>query len=85
MNAITSCLQTYWPSSIGKKFVVALSGLFLILFLAGHLAGNLVVFLGPEPFNAYAYFLHHMGHGAHFICHILFARQTVVDLAQDAC
>jgi succinate dehydrogenase / fumarate reductase cytochrome b subunit len=64
MNAITRCLQTYWSSSIGKKFVVALSGLFLILFLAGHLAGNLVVFLGPEPFNAYAYFLHHMGHGA---------------------
>jgi succinate dehydrogenase / fumarate reductase cytochrome b subunit len=64
MNALTRCLFTYWSSSIGKKLVVAISGLFLLLFLAGHLIGNLVVFMGPEPFNAYAYFLHHMAHGA---------------------
>jgi succinate dehydrogenase / fumarate reductase cytochrome b subunit len=64
MNALTRCLTAYWNSSIGKKLVVALTGLFLLLFLAGHLVGNLVVFMGPEPFNAYAYFLHHMGHGA---------------------
>ncbi len=64
MNALTRCLETYWSSSIGKKLVVALTGLFLVLFLAGHLIGNLVVFMGPEPFNEYAYFLHHMLHGA---------------------
>ena len=64
MNALARCLQTYWSSSIGKKLLVALTGLFLLLFLLGHLIGNLVVFMGAEPFNAYAYFLHHMGHGA---------------------
>lgn len=64
MNALTRCLDTYWSSSIGKKLVVAVTGLVLVLFLAGHLIGNLVVFLGPEPFNEYAYFLHHMLHGA---------------------
>lgn len=64
MNALTRCLAAYWNSSIGKKLIVALTGLFLLLFLAGHLVGNLVVFMGPEPFNSYAYFLHHMGHGA---------------------
>lgn len=63
MNALTRCLETYWSSSIGKKLVVALTGIVLVLFLAGHLIGNLVVFMGPEPFNAYAYFLHHMLHG----------------------
>lgn len=63
MNALTRCLETYWSSSIGKKLVVALTGIVLVLFLAGHLVGNLVVFMGPEPFNAYAYFLHHMLHG----------------------
>ena len=63
MNALTRCLETYWSSSIGKKLVVAVTGLFLVLFIAGHLIGNLVVFMGPEPFNAYAYFLHHMLHG----------------------
>jgi len=64
MNALTRCLETYWSSSIGKKLVVAVTGIVLVLFLAGHLIGNLVVFMGPEPFNAYAYFLHHMLHGA---------------------
>ena len=64
MNALTRCLDTYWSSSIGKKLIVAITGIVLVLFLAGHLIGNLVVFLGPEPFNEYAYFLHHMLHGA---------------------
>ncbi len=64
MNALTRCLETYWSSSIGKKLVVALTGIVLVSFLVGHLIGNLVVFLGPEPFNEYAYFLHHMLHGA---------------------
>jgi succinate dehydrogenase / fumarate reductase cytochrome b subunit len=64
MNALTRCLDTYWSSSIGKKLVVAITGIVLVLFLAGHLIGNLVVFLGAEPFNEYAYFLHHMLHGA---------------------
>jgi succinate dehydrogenase / fumarate reductase cytochrome b subunit len=63
MNAITRCLVSYWSSSIGKKLIVALTGIVLVLFLAGHLVGNLVVFMGPEPFNEYAYFLHHMLHG----------------------
>lgn len=64
MNALTRCLDTYWSSSIGKKLIVAITGIVLVLFLAGHLIGNLVVFLGAEPFNEYAYFLHHMLHGA---------------------
>lgn len=64
MNALTRVASTYWNSSIGKKLVVALTGLFLLLFLLGHLVGNLVVYMGPDPFNQYAYFLHHMGHGA---------------------
>jgi succinate dehydrogenase / fumarate reductase cytochrome b subunit len=63
MNALTRSLAAYWNSSIGKKTIVAVTGLFLILFLAGHLAGNLIIFLGPEAFNAYADTLHHMLHG----------------------
>jgi len=64
MNALSRCLGSYWSSSIGKKLIVAVTGVVLTLFLAGHLIGNLVVFMGPEPFNEYAYFLHHMLHGA---------------------
>jgi succinate dehydrogenase / fumarate reductase cytochrome b subunit len=41
-------------SSIGKKQVVATTGLFLVLFVVGHLAGNLIMYLGPGAFNKYA-------------------------------
>lgn len=45
-------------SSIGKKYWMALTGLFLCLFLAGHLAGNLQLILGtPLQFNEYALFM----------------------------
>ena len=53
-----------WKSSIGRKFIVALTGLVLVLFLAGHLSGNLLVFVGREAFNDYAELLHDLLHGA---------------------
>ena len=40
-------------SSIGKKFIMAVTGSFLIIFLIIHLVGNLTLFLGPEAFNGY--------------------------------
>ncbi|MGB6220986.1 succinate dehydrogenase cytochrome b subunit [Haloferula sp.] len=52
-----------WTSSIGRKMLVALTGLGLVFFLLGHLVGNLLVFAGPEMFNDYAEFLHNMLHG----------------------
>lgn len=64
MNALTKSLSSYWKSSIGKKILVAVTGLILVLFLAGHLAGNLLVFVGPEAFNNYAELLHELLHGA---------------------
>lgn len=64
MNAITRCFDSYWSSSIGKKLIVAITGLALVLFLGGHMIGNLLVFKGPEDFNDYAEFLHHLAHGA---------------------
>ncbi|MCB9426664.1 MAG: succinate dehydrogenase cytochrome b subunit [Flavobacteriales bacterium] len=45
-------------SSIAKKYWMALTGLFLCLFLAGHLAGNLQLLFGtPLQFNQYALFM----------------------------
>ena len=40
-------------SSIGKKFVMAVTGSFLIIFLIVHLIGNLTLYLGEEAFNDY--------------------------------
>jgi succinate dehydrogenase / fumarate reductase cytochrome b subunit len=45
-------------TSIGMKLLMALSGLVLIGFLVGHLAGNLKMFGGPEDMNSYADGLH---------------------------
>ena len=45
-------------SSIAKKYWMALTGLFLCLFLAGHLAGNLQLIFGTnQQFNEYALFM----------------------------
>ena len=44
-------------SSIAKKIVLALTGLALVGFLVAHLAGNFLLFAGPETFNAYAHLL----------------------------
>ncbi len=41
-------------SLIGKKLIMAVTGLILFMFVVGHLLGNLKVFEGPEHFNAYA-------------------------------
>lgn len=43
-----------FKSSIGKKQIIAVTGLLLILYLIVHLAGNLAIFAGPEVFNGYA-------------------------------
>jgi succinate dehydrogenase / fumarate reductase cytochrome b subunit len=44
-------------TSVGSKFLVALTGLSLVGFLIVHLAGNLLVLLGPDHFNEYAHAL----------------------------
>lgn len=47
----------FYQTTIGKKFIVAATGLVLFGFVVGHLAGNLQIFLGPEKLNEYAVFL----------------------------
>lgn len=44
-------------SSVGKKLLVAATGLGLCGFLVAHLWGNLLLYVGPEAFNNYAAFL----------------------------
>ena len=49
-----SQVATLYRSTVGKKILMALTGLFLFLFIVGHMLGNLKVFEGSEAFNAYA-------------------------------
>jgi succinate dehydrogenase / fumarate reductase cytochrome b subunit len=46
-----------FKSSLGKKYLMAVSGFVLFLFVLGHLAGNLQIFRGPEAINRYGHFL----------------------------
>ena len=41
-------------SLVGQKAVMAVTGVILLLFVVGHLLGNLKIFEGPAAFNAYA-------------------------------
>lgn len=61
MHCAVNALFSFYRSSIGKKWVVALTGLVLIGYIFGHLAGNLQVFGPPEVIHNYAAFLHSLG------------------------
>lgn len=44
-------------TTIGRKLIVALTGIVLILFVVGHISGNLTIYIGQSALNNYAYFL----------------------------
>jgi succinate dehydrogenase / fumarate reductase cytochrome b subunit len=46
-------LRRLWRSSLGKKYVMAITGFGLWIFVIIHMLGNLQIFLGPEKINAY--------------------------------
>lgn len=52
---------TLYRSTIGKKIIMAVTGLVLVVFVIGHMAGNLQQFMGPARMNAYAAFLKSTG------------------------
>jgi succinate dehydrogenase / fumarate reductase cytochrome b subunit len=52
---------SFWGSTVGKKIVMAVTGILLFAFVIGHLLGNLQVYEGPAKLNAYGAFLHSIG------------------------
>ncbi len=56
-----SAVLTLWSTSIGKKVVMAVTGFVLVGYVVLHMAGNLKIFFGEQPYNAYASFLREMG------------------------
>jgi len=60
-------------SSVGKKIVMAVTGIILSLFILGHMTGNLLVFKGAEAMNKYAAFLQGLGAGLWAIRLVLLA------------
>lgn len=55
---------SFITSSVGRKWIMAVTGLILFGFVIIHMIGNLQIFLGPEAMNHYGEWLREIGHGA---------------------
>lgn len=84
MKALLRALST----SVGRKFVMGITGLLLCGFLVVHLGGNLLMYVGPQAYNDYAQALHRqewlvklaeVGLAVLFVVHILLAVQVSRD------
>jgi succinate dehydrogenase / fumarate reductase, cytochrome b subunit len=51
-------LRRFWDATIGKKIVMAVSGVLMAGFLVTHMSANLLAFAGPAEINGYSRFLH---------------------------
>ena len=81
-----------WHTSVGKKAVMAVTGIIMVAYLITHVLANLLVFQGPEQINTYSRFLHGTGGAlwvarlvllAALVLHILAAVQMVEAIALD--
>jgi succinate dehydrogenase / fumarate reductase cytochrome b subunit len=67
----SSSVATLWGSNIGKKYVMAVTGLLMVAFLLVHMLGNLKIFFGQTDFDHYAHWLRTIGepvlHGAWYL------------------
>ena len=54
-------VRALWSTSVGKKAVMAITGLIMVAYLITHVLANLLVFQGPSRINAYSAFLHGTG------------------------
>jgi succinate dehydrogenase / fumarate reductase cytochrome b subunit len=74
-------VMTLHRSSIGKKIIMAVTGLIWVGFVLLHMYGNLKVFLGPEYFNAYAEGLRTLGAPIFGHTHLLYVARLVLTVA----
>lgn len=56
-----SWIGDFWRSTLGKKAVMAVSGIVLFGYVLLHMLGNLKLYLGPESLNHYAEWLREVG------------------------
>jgi succinate dehydrogenase / fumarate reductase cytochrome b subunit len=54
-------IARFYRSTIGRKVVMAATGIVLVGFVTAHMTGNLLMFKGPAAINGYSRFLHRTG------------------------
>ena len=60
LNLSSNRALRFFDATIGKKAVMAVTGVILFGFVVGHLVGNLQIYAGADKVNHYAKFLHSM-------------------------
>jgi succinate dehydrogenase / fumarate reductase cytochrome b subunit len=70
-------VQGLWDTSVGKKAVMAVTGLIMLAYLITHVLANLTVFQGPAKINAYSAFLHGTG-GALWVARLVLIAALVL-------
>jgi succinate dehydrogenase / fumarate reductase, cytochrome b subunit len=63
-TALSATRPGIYATSVGKKYAMAISGIILLLFLLGHMIGNLKLYLGASSMDAYASWLRTVGEPA---------------------
>ncbi|MFI1968255.1 succinate dehydrogenase [Streptomyces cinnamoneus] len=56
-----SLIGSVWRSTVGKKAVMAVTGLIMLAYLVAHMLGNLKVFFGAGEFNHYGHWIRTIG------------------------
>jgi succinate dehydrogenase / fumarate reductase cytochrome b subunit len=74
-------LARFWRSAIGKKWIMAISGIILLGFVLAHMIGNLKIYLGAAHMNQYAEWLRTLGEPALPRTVVLWTIRTVLILA----
>lgn len=54
---LAASARPFLMTSIGKKYLMGISGLVWVGFVAAHMAGNLLIFVGADAYNQYGYLL----------------------------
>jgi succinate dehydrogenase cytochrome b subunit len=76
-------VQGLWDTSVGKKAVMAVTGLIMLAYLITHVLANLTVFQGPGKINAYSAFLHGTG-GALWVARLVLIAALVLHVVAAA-
>jgi succinate dehydrogenase / fumarate reductase, cytochrome b subunit len=71
-------LLRFWRSAVGKKWLMALSGIVLLGYVLAHMVGNLKVFLGESHLNEYAEWLRDLGEPVFPRSFVLWAMRIVL-------
>ena len=50
-------IRKFLISTVGRKFIIGLTGIFLAVFILVHMAGNLLLFAGPKSYNMYSHLI----------------------------